>query len=178
MEHILGGCSDFCLGIWVHQRRTCCKHWLHENSWQRINIWGSRDTSATVTGAHTETTKVFKHSCKSTLCFYKRSELTWQQDYCNGDTGEWVSHQCLPEVCKCTLISRCNLLWQFFKPESSESFSFPFAYKTTLASWTKFSFGQNDACKCSHEAALAGPLSATERKTSEVLFHRSEEFVP
>lgn len=170
MEHILGGCSDFCLGIWVHQHRTCCKHWLHENSWQRINIWGSRDASATVTVAHTETIEVFKHSCKSILCFYKQSELICQHNYYNGDTGERVGHQCLPKVCKRTLTSRGNLLWQFFKPESSESFSLPLAYKTTLASWTKFSLGRNDVCKCSHEASLAGPLSGTERKTLDFFF--------
>lgn len=103
MEHILGGCSDFCLGVWVHQHRTCCKHWLHENSWQRINIWGSRDASATVTVAHTETIEVFKHSCKSILCFYKQSELICQHNYYNGDTGERVGHS----VCRRSV----NALW-------------------------------------------------------------------
>lgn len=46
------------------------------------------------------------------------------------------------------------------------------------ASWTKFSLGRNDVCKCSHEAALAGPLSGTERKTLDFFFYRSEEFIP
>ena len=187
MEHILAGCTDFCLGIWVHQHRTCCKHWLYEISWQRINIWGSRDTSATVTVAHTETIKLFKHAYKLILSFYKWPELMWQHNCCNSDPqkvpileSEPVTNPsgCLPEVCKCTWISRGNLIWQFFKPVSSESFSFPFAHKTTLASWTKFSFGWNAACKCSHEAALAGPLRGTEIKTLHVLFHRSEEFIP
>lgn len=125
MEHILGGCSDFCLGIWVHQHRTCCKYWIYDISWQRINIWGSRDTSATVTVAHRETVKLFKHACKWILRFYKWPELMWQQNYCTSDTqkvpilaSEPATNPsgCLPEVCKCIWIYRCNLIWQFFRP--------------------------------------------------------------
>lgn len=91
--------------------------------------WSNKDTSTTGTVARTGTVKLFKHACKWILRFYKWPELMWQHNYCNGDTqkvpmpgSEPVTDPsgCLPEVCKCTRISRGNLIWQFFKPKSSE----------------------------------------------------------